>query len=542
MSKAPGGDAVVKETKGQDVDSQLVEMQRKYRIMEGNRKSYSEDSQNIIKRQRATIEKLKSENDQLKEELSRSSNTTDTTTFTQRTLKEMHKLQDEADQYTRKIEVERRRLEEIEKQAGLAGTKVFAARAELGGVNATKENDQSVNKQIKVLENRLDKALTKFNEALSHNKVLRGEIDDLRRERRVFEQIYKKLERALHEKKREMVNVIEISNIAYEARDQAQNEIAALRAQADKEQGAFEAEWRELGKVLEAEKKTSDANIKVGGMDREQEKRLHKTMIRGSWQLGHDKNQQDMAASQVQMYDDAFAKIQAATGLTDINELVTSFINAEDQNFSLFNFANELNQDTEKLEEQVAELKTELEKYKGLDTSSGDQRRKLLKDLERRLQRAEGKSESYEQKYKLAYKTVTALKSGIQTIYSKIGTSETGPENPVIEENNMVAYLSTIEQRANQLLQINSRKAPEEKEVAAKVPSGPLGAGPHAPVGIANPSIDPPSTADEHRNSDEESEEEVDDRPLTRDELQAKTLRNLNKRDSRGAQRMRRKK
>ena len=32
-------------------------------------------------------------------------------------------------------------------------------------------------------------------------------------------------------------------------------EIAALRAQADKEQVAFEAEWRELGKLIEADRK-----------------------------------------------------------------------------------------------------------------------------------------------------------------------------------------------------------------------------------------------------------------------------------------------
>ena len=60
---------------------------------------------------------------------------------------------------------------------------------------------------------------------------MREEIDHLRRERATFETIYKKLDRELHEKKKEMVNVIEISNIAYEARDQANNEVAALRAQ-----------------------------------------------------------------------------------------------------------------------------------------------------------------------------------------------------------------------------------------------------------------------------------------------------------------------
>lgn len=123
------------------------------------------------------------------------------------------------------------RLQELEKQLSLADSKLQAQRAWLGGVNATAEIDQQVQRQIKVLESRLDKALVKFNEALSQNKSLREEIDHLRRERVTFETIYKKLEKELHDKKKEMVNVIEISNIAYEARDQAQNEIAALRAQ-----------------------------------------------------------------------------------------------------------------------------------------------------------------------------------------------------------------------------------------------------------------------------------------------------------------------
>ena len=39
-------------------------------------------------------------------------------------------------------------------------------------------------------------ALQKFNEALAHNKQLRETIDNLRRERVVFDQIYKKLVRA----------------------------------------------------------------------------------------------------------------------------------------------------------------------------------------------------------------------------------------------------------------------------------------------------------------------------------------------------------
>lgn len=48
-------------------------------------------------------------------------------------------------------------------------------------------------KEIKNLENRLDKTNQKYNSTVAHNKSLREDIDTLRRERLVFEQIYSKL-------------------------------------------------------------------------------------------------------------------------------------------------------------------------------------------------------------------------------------------------------------------------------------------------------------------------------------------------------------
>ena len=85
-----------------------------------------------------------------------------------------------------------------------------------------------------VLETKLDKTLTQFNEALARNKELRADIDNLRLERMNFDAIYRKMEKELAAKKREMADIIEISNVSYEARDQAHNEIASLRAN-DKE-------------------------------------------------------------------------------------------------------------------------------------------------------------------------------------------------------------------------------------------------------------------------------------------------------------------
>lgn len=234
----------------------------------------------------------------------------------------------------------------------------------MGGINASRENNQAIAKQIQILENRLDKALKKYNEALANNKRLRENIDNLRRERLVFDQIYKKLEKELAEKKKEMARIIEISNKAYEARDAAQAEMAALKQQADKEQQEFEQEWKELGKMIEQDRKMKDFMKKEreklsmqehrGDMTVEQEQSLKKKVLRGNWGIAKDKASIHASMEKVQSYEEAFAKIQAATGISDIDELVTTFINAEDQNFALFNYVNELNSECEKLEEQAS--------------------------------------------------------------------------------------------------------------------------------------------------------------------------------------------
>merc|ERR1719284_150520 len=96
----------------------------------------------------------------------------------------------------------------------------------------------------------------RFNTAIAANRQLREQIDTLRRERVVFDDIYRKLENELQQKKTEMANIIEQANAAYEAREQAQ--MAALKQQADREHMEFEREWKELGKLIQNDKKMKE--------------------------------------------------------------------------------------------------------------------------------------------------------------------------------------------------------------------------------------------------------------------------------------------
>ena len=117
-----------------------------------------------------------------------------------------------------KIKREQEREEELNRQIELYQQKIEDQRTErkkLGGINAAQENQKQLAKQVKILENRLDKANQKFNQAVARNKHLRDEIDKLRKEKNIYEATYKKLQSELEEKKEEMDTALESASKAY---------------------------------------------------------------------------------------------------------------------------------------------------------------------------------------------------------------------------------------------------------------------------------------------------------------------------------------
>jgi coiled-coil domain-containing protein 63/114 len=63
------------------------------------------------------------------------------------------------DKYAAKTDVERRNTEQLTKQIDALKQRILEQRKDMHGVNAAKDNLAMVNKQIRILENRLDKVL-----------------------------------------------------------------------------------------------------------------------------------------------------------------------------------------------------------------------------------------------------------------------------------------------------------------------------------------------------------------------------------------------
>ena len=575
-------------------NSAFEQLKREYRHMELNRKAYADESHQVkrrrrrararaeasprsharraplarprspahqvLRKQQINIEKLRRDNEALKTEMAMEMRN-------QQNSKPMKaeggitRLHDECDKYISYVDMEKRNIKVMEEQITMMRQKVLHQRKVMGGVNAARDNQAMIQKQIRILENRLDKALVKFNEALAHNKKLRETIDDLRRERVVFDNIYRKLERELHEKKKQMANIIELSNLSYEQRDNSQMEIAAIEQANRKEQEDFEEQMLELGRLLENDLKISTSQTSgaagrsgspapdpaaQGSMSAEDETKLKKKVNKGAWGLAKDKVDVQVSMERVQNFEEAFNKIKAATGISDIEELVRTFIKNEDQNFSLFNYVNEQTNEVEKLEEQIQGLQDEESKYAHESGEDVNQHKQILKELEVRLQATESGVEKYETRCLEAQKTIESLKKGIESMFLKIecpGQADVVKElvNEVtVNEANMLQFLGIIEQQCNliiqeygQVKQKESQRQNTEDDEANKAMLNVLGVGPTTPMGQDLIHVNPPKLED-YSSDEDEDEDEDETRPLTRDELKAKTLNRMHRRVTRG--------
>ena len=231
----------------------------------------------------------------------------------------------------------------------------------------------------------------------------------------------------------------------------------------------------------------------------------------------------------------------------------------------------------ERGEEQILELKQETEKYRGQDKGAASQRKRLIRDLQDRAAEVESKTLQYEEAYRVLTSSIAAIANSIEGLSTKLRChtqllTEMGADSGCNESNIMI-YLGIVEQRANELLssylslQQHGHVQGDLTRSASTPPSSIL-IGPNTPAGMSTVSIAVPTTAEDFESDD--SEEVLsqiialvhfvctnahahhcelyrfsppvpapvpvplqdDEHPLSRDELHAKTMRGLAKREA----------
>jgi len=488
----------------------------------------------------------------------------------------LHRMHHEIEVTTRKLELEKRRLNKLDEDVKRARTeyddKVLPAKKKKDQKDKYKEILEASEKQptthplaVKKLEGRLAKVTSTLNGLKHENKEARDKIDQIRRERLQMNQVFKKLNEDIKENIHFIKNINSETDEVRNKNKEANDKIDTLKKNIDKERKDFKGSVQKLleqKKERETEKKemevrlfkeTSSKNRSFIVAPEEDEfsdsgfmKRILKLAFLNTIQRRHIKQHQ----KNIEVFEQAFATIKSTTGISDIEEIVKIFVKLEERNFSLLTYVNTLNREIESLEKRNRELSEQIKAQKELELEGEQRRKEKLEELKSQIQSTTLVSEenihSFEQHNDILEKCKPLI-LGISKTVEKENRGFGGQVPSETSDDNILSWLSYIERSLTQWRDF----LPETKDtrhfkpfpytVGAQVKMLAPKKHTHPPPQLLRPGDLPNATLVQEGaqgargpvrpDGDSDSDEEdYGDHPWSRQELKDKTLASLAKR------------
>jgi len=227
---------------------------------------------------------------------------------------------------------------------------------------ATKEQKKKA-ATIKRLENQLDKEIVQYNQTVAENKKLRKEIDKFRKDKKAGEEIYNKLTKQKLGIESETTNTTKERNKELADIEQATMTTILYKNTYGKKKleynQSIERLKAQLNERVEDQKEDERIRVRDGEkLDKDQTNPVEIITKRlENWQarVRHKKETLDMYIKHINIIRDAFEQIKKATGISNIQEIVVTFIKSHEQTEALNNHLTTLDQEIDLLEVQKGE-------------------------------------------------------------------------------------------------------------------------------------------------------------------------------------------
>jgi hypothetical protein len=353
------------------------------------------------------------------------------------------------------------------------------------------QEDSPLTRNIRMLENRLDKAMIKYNEAQSIRKTYEQIVKRLRDERIGFDSQLSALERSMAAKQRDYEELLLLSGDANHAQEVAMLERDRVRIAYEDEQHQRERDLRAHHKERALRKQTEDllkkraekhANIhateemKESGRDNDQDNNdddgngfrssNSKTMSTSRIDLEKKENK-----TKIDIFEAAFRKIKDATGVSDVNEVISKIVSQEGTTENLMILTKENQSKIEHLGRIKDATKQRVEelKYSGPE---GGGRRKKVDDLEEALTASNAKLERCRLKHERMSSMLIAVKAGVKHLLDKVAPTmrtELGGiadmHTGELDDSEVATVLSDVERAVVRLVQRIKAAAADELEL-----------------------------------------------------------------------------
>ena len=189
-----------------------------------------------------------------------------------------------------------------------------------------------------------------------------------------------------------------------------------------------------------------------------------------------------MLAESMDNYEKAFNKIKEVTSCPNINELVKRFMQMEDQNFSLFNFVNEINNQIGSVAEEIAMAERQIEQWNSENSHVEVDAKQILQELEQKLKSTQESTEFFEKQHASMGGLLEDVGKGVERIlgllHKKVEGGNTSLANTTMAtvptfsgDYALNDQLGHIEDMTNQLLMKNLLLSLPKKFTFAAAPS-----------------------------------------------------------------------
>ena len=256
--------------------------------------------------------------------------------------------------------------------------------------------------KLRQLENQLEKGQVSYNNVLSSNQTTKKKIDMMRKETSTSKRVVASLEKDIEKKRKEIRELNQKLLATKKSTEDTNVKILGMKSHSEEEKQTFERKMLDLQDKLtkkdetvgEMEKSTvKDTSIMKNKPSKDDEEEefanpadVLKTRL-AKWKTNNKEKKHllDKYIRNVKVLEDAFKQIKEQTGIASIDEIVTTFIKAEEQNYSLYNYVNILNSDIDTIEEQNKNISSEIMKNEEISNLSEAEKAEKIEQLKQEI-------------------------------------------------------------------------------------------------------------------------------------------------------------
>lgn len=408
------------------VQAQVLELQRKIQLLEGDRKAFYESSQWNIKKNQDTInhlqEEIKSLHMQLKDLLQGDSKVvqaiiqewrSEKPYLKNRTCEQAlehleHQLREKMNQLNalrHQVMLRQKRLEDLRLQHSLRQLEM----AEI------QDSNTEAAKTMRNLENRLEKARMKAEEAEHITNVYLQLKSYLQEESLNLENRLDSMEAEVMNTKHEVQELRVVNQEAINARDIAKNQLQYL------EETAIRDRKKREHYITDCKKRAEEKKLQTERMERKTH-RDHVLLQSEDTIQDHQRHKEEMLRQRWSMYqmEVMFGKVKDATGVAESHAVVRRFL-AQDETFTQL---ETLKRDNElalaKLKEEKQRLQRELENLKYSGDATLVSQRKLHEEMKKAFKKEEQRHGEVQERLDRTSRVLQLIKDCLEHLANKL--------------------------------------------------------------------------------------------------------------------------